>query len=130
MLKQIEKRRYPRVNANCTAKVICSDGVELKLDVLDTSSSGLKLQCNWAERDILTPQGQWTLNGRPIEAQIKMALPISNDKSCEIYARCRMAYSRRVARDKFQVGLKYTDLDETSFSNLGEFINSRLKQAS
>ncbi len=130
MLRKIEKRRYPRVIANLVADVTCNGGIKLKLDVLDTSSMGLKLQCNWAERDILTPRGQWTQNGRPIEADISMDVPVSKNKSYEVKARCLMAFSRRVARDRFQVGLQYLDLDEKSFSTLGEFISTKLKDVS
>jgi len=130
VLRKIVKRRYPRVNANLVADVTCSGGIKLKLDVLDTSSTGLKLQCNWAERDMLTPRGQWTQNGRPIEADIRMDVPVSGNKCYEIKARCLMAFSRRVARDRFHVGMQYLDLDEKNFSNLSKFISTRLKEAS
>ena len=109
--------------ANVSAQVTCEDSIEINVVVLDTSTTALKLQCNSAERDLLTPGGQWTKNGRPIEAHILMTLPFSEGKSREIEARCHTAFSRRVARDRFQIGMKYLDLDDESYTNLCEFIS-------
>lgn len=125
----MEKRLFPRVNANLSAEILCEQGERFDVTVLDTSSSVLKIQCTAVERDIITPHGEWTRNGRPIEAEIRMQLPLTESNTHEINCRCTIAFSRRVAMDKFQVGMKYSRLDDASLAVLGEFIRLRMDEA-
>lgn len=128
MLPNLEKRRYPRVNANFEAEIFCGDGFKIKAIVLDTSSTGLKLQCNSVERDLLTPRGEWTYQGKPIEAKVSLIVPQPKNKTTAVDVQCAVAFSRRVAMDRYHVGLRYLTLDQKGFTILAEFISSKLKQ--
>ena len=127
MLPNLEKRHYPRVHANIDAEVDCADGYKIRTVVLDTSSTGLKLQCNAIERELLTPHGEWTRHGKPIELKVTLVVPCAYDESSTIEVVCAVAFSRRVARDCYHVGMRYKSIDRNSLSVLGEFINQRLK---
>jgi hypothetical protein len=110
--------------------VDCGDGFKIDVVALDTSSSGLKLQCNAIDRELLTPRGEWTRHGKPIEVTVTLNVPLENKGINTIKIDCAVAYSRRVALDCYHVGLSYKNLDHESISILAEFINARLKQDS
>ncbi|MCI0666953.1 MAG: PilZ domain-containing protein [Methylococcaceae bacterium] len=129
MLPDLEKRHYPRVNANIDAEVDCAGGFKIRGIVLDTSSTGLRLQCNAIERELLTPRGEWTRHGKPIEVKVTLVVPRPNNDTRTIEVHCAVAFSRRVARDCYHVGMRYKNLDQESFLVLGEFIDRRLKRA-
>ncbi|MGR9105503.1 MAG: PilZ domain-containing protein [Gammaproteobacteria bacterium] len=128
MLPNLEKRRYPRVSANFDARVDCGDGFRVRVTVLDTSTTGLRLQCNGFEREMLTPHGEWIRHGKPIEINVILELPRPNQETRMIEALCTVAFSRRVARDLYHIGMRYKRLDPESFVVLGDFIDRRLKQ--
>lgn len=129
MLPNVEKRHYPRVNANIDAEIDCGDGFKINAVVLDTSSTGLKLQCNSIEREILTPRGEWTRDGKPIHLIVNLKIPRINKETATVRVRCSVTYSRRVAADCYHIGMQYKGLDQDGILILGEFIDRRLKQA-
>lgn len=129
LIPNLEKRHYPRVNANIDAIIECADGSTIAGIVLDTSSTGLKLQCNSIERELLTPRGEWTRHGKPIEAKVTLIVPRADNEKSTVVVDCQVAFSRRVARDYYHVGMRYKNLDRESFRILGEFIDQRLKHA-
>ncbi|MGH8549701.1 MAG: PilZ domain-containing protein [Methylococcales bacterium] len=129
LLPNLEKRHYPRVNANIDAEVACADGFKIKGIVLDTSSTGLRLQCNAIERELLTPRGEWTRDGRPIEVKVTMVMPRANNETSTIEVCCAVAFSRRVALDRYHVGMRFKNLDQEGFLILAEFIDRRLSQS-
>lgn len=126
-MPNIEKRRYPRVDANFEAEIQCEDDFKITAMVLDTSSNGLKLECNSVERDILTPRGEWTRQGKPIEANVTLNIPQSDDKTSVITVQCYVAFSRRVAKDRYHVGLRYRELNQQEFAVLAGFIKEKLE---
>jgi hypothetical protein len=130
LLPNLEKRHYPRVNAHIDAEVDCADGFKIKGIVLDTSSTGLKLQCNAIERELLTPRGEWTRHGKPIEVKVSLVVPRPNNQTSKVEVCCAVAFSRRVAHDCYHVGMRYKNLDQESFLILGEFIDRCLRQGS
>lgn len=127
MLPKLEKRHYPRVHANIEAEVDCADGYKVRAVVLDTSSTGLKLQCNAIERELLTPRGEWTRHGKPIEVKVTLDVPSAYHETHTIEVHCAVAFSRRVARDCYHVGMRYKSIDWDSFSVLADFIDRQLK---
>ncbi len=129
-MSSIEKRRFPRVDANIFAQVCREHGEKLDVIVLDISGTGLKLLCNTMEREILTPRGEWTENGRPIEAKINMELPVGTSEVHRICISSLVAYSRRVSMDQFHVGMKYQGLNDEDYKILADFVRFRIAEES
>lgn len=125
----MERRQYPRVYANIPGEITTADGRKIDVVVYDTSSSGLRIQCGVGERNLITPKGQCTDGGHRIEVTIELVLSSGTGQPVnKAIARCALAFSERLAMNKFQIGMSYLDIDEQSFQNLTEFISTRIKQ--
>lgn len=128
--KMVERRQYPRVDANIRGRLTLADGKVFNVVVCDTSSSGLRIQCGPREREMITPRGRCIESGHAIEAEIEIDMPGSSGskKVSKLNTRCALAFSRRVAADKFHIGMSYLDLDDENYEKLAAFIDVHLKR--
>ena len=119
----MEKRLYPRVKTNLPAIVANEEGVQLKVKVSDASGEGLCMECNTLERDLVTPGGRLVRDdGKPVELYIWLEVPDENGHSARVQARCHVTFSRRIARDRCKIGVKYMDLENSAYQKLLHFI--------
>ncbi len=122
----MEKRIYPRVEAKLSAVIGNEDGIRLRVRTSDASSEGLCVECNTAERNLVTPGGNFVRDGKPVELFVWLDLPDEKGGTAKIEARCHVAFSRRVANDKCKIGMRYTALDKNHYDRLIRFIESSL----
>ena len=118
----MDKRISPRIAAHLPVIVANEDGVKLNVITLDTSSDGIRIQCSTAERNLMTPGGCFIRNGRPVELLVWLDLPATNGKQAKIAARCHIIFSRRVAKDVCQIGMRYLDIENDGYEKLLHFI--------
>ena len=116
----LKRRIYPMVPTMLPAVIANEDGVSCKVVALNASIDGLCIECNTFERNIMTPGGSFIRNGRPIELFVGLDLP----ENARISARCHITFSRRVAKDVCQIGMRYKDIEEEGYNKLIQFINS------
>ncbi|MGR9072417.1 MAG: PilZ domain-containing protein [Gammaproteobacteria bacterium] len=114
----VEKRRYPRVLTGLPADINNPDGLKLNVNVLETSIDGVRIQCNTVQRNMITPGGCFISGGRPIELSLNLYLPEGDVVS----GRCQVAFSRRISKDRCELGLRYVELDVDSRNHLIVFI--------
>lgn len=119
-----DKRFYPRVPVKLPAVVANEDGIRLNVVTLDTSSDGIRIQCTTAERNLMTPEGSLIRNGRPVELLVWIDLPDPEGGEAQIFARCHITFSRRVAKDICQIGMRYMTIENDGLSKLNHFIAS------
>jgi PilZ domain-containing protein len=123
----MEKRFYPRVEANLTAIIENSEGVKLSVRALDASSEGLCVECNTLERNMVTPGGRFVRDdGKPVELYVWLDIPDESGATAKIRARCHVAFSRRIASDRCKIGMRYTNLDDKAYHRLIRFIESTI----
>ncbi|GAB4254930.1 MAG: hypothetical protein Kow0065_02500 [Methylomicrobium sp.] len=122
------KKFYPRVAAQLPVVVTNEDGVRLKVLVLDTSSNGFSIRCSVLQRNLMTPGGCYIRNGRPVELSARMDLPVTEDCALPVQARCHVEFSRRIARDRCEIGMRYTDFEADAYENLVRFIESKMAE--
>lgn len=122
----MEKKIYPRVTAQLPVIVTNAEGVRLKVVAIDTSSDGFSIRCSTLQRDLMTPGGCYIRNGRPVELKARLDLPLADDRSLQVRARCNIEFSRRIARDRCEIGMRYKDLEGDGYENLIRFIENRL----
>jgi hypothetical protein len=120
------KKVYPQISTRLPIVIAGEDGVRLETQTLGTSSRELALQCNMSERDRVTPGGCFVRDGRPIELSVRLRIPTGMNETAQVSARCHIAYSRRVAKDICQIGLRYLDFESDGGDKLNNFIESRL----
>jgi hypothetical protein len=119
----MKKKIYPRISTRLSAVVTSEEGVRLKVIALDTSQYGFSFQCSTFQRNSLTPGGCFIPNGRPVELDVLLDLPFP-DKSLQIRARCHVAFSRRIASDKCELGIRYEDFEGDGYRDLITFIET------
>lgn len=122
----MEKKIYPRVAANLPVVVTNEEGVRLKVVATRTSSDGFSIQCSTLQRNLMTPGGCYIRNGRPVELNAWFDLPLAGDRSLQVKARCNVEFSRRIARDRCEIGMRYKDLEGDGYENLIRFIETKL----
>ena len=122
----MEKKIYPRVAAHLPVVVTNEEGVRLRVLAIDTSSDGFSIQCSILQRNLMTPGGCYIRNGRPVELNAWLDLPLTGDRPLQVKARCNVEFSRRIARDRCEIGMRYKDLEGDGYENLIRFIENRL----
>ncbi len=122
----IGRRRFPRVRVDLPAEVVSTSGAAIDVVIIDISSAGFKIECSMAERDFLTPGGECTHAGRPIELEVHIRLPQIDGQCPTVRATCDVVFSRRVAYNKSQVGMKFLRLGNDGFSDLEQYIDMRI----
>ena len=123
----MEKKIYPRVSTRLPVVVTNEEGVRLKVVAFDASGDGFSFQCSTLQRNMMTPGGCYiSRNGRPVELDAWLDLPLASDQSVPIRARCHVAFSRRIARDRCEIGMRYMDIEGDGYRNLIRFIETTL----
>ncbi len=120
----MEKRIYPRVEKSFSAVVENVEGLHFKVLATDASIDGLCIQCNTFERNLITPGGSFVCNGKPVELFVWLELPFANGQAKKVAARCHVSFSRRISRDRCQIGMRYTELEEGEYQTLIKYIES------
>lgn len=122
----MEKKIYPRVAAFLPVVVTNEEGVRLKVMAIGASVDGFLIQCSTLQRNLMTPGGCYIRNGRPVELSARLDLPLSGEQSLEVKARCKVEFSRRIARDRCEIGMRYKDLQGEGYENLIRFIETKM----
>jgi hypothetical protein len=117
----MKKKIFPRISTPLSAVVTSEEGIHLKVIAMDASQSGFSFQCSTFQRNSLTPGGCFIPKGRPIELDVLVDLPFP-DQCLQIKARCHVAFSRRIASDKCEIGMRYEDFDGDGYNDLIKFI--------
>ncbi|NOQ65387.1 MAG: hypothetical protein GQ582_12825 [Methyloprofundus sp.] len=123
----IKQERSPRV-----AKALNIDIKNIKNEYLHTqtvnvSIGGFAIQCSMQERNQLTPEGDFVVQGKPVEVDVNIQLPSPKKGKVEaMKAKCRIIYSRRISQDKCQLGLCFIELFGDGQDKLYTLVNKAL----
>jgi hypothetical protein len=124
----MKKKIYPRISTQLPAVLTSEEGIRLKVIALDTSQYGFTFQCSTYQRNSLTPGGCFIHNGRPVELEVLLDLPFP-DQYLQIKARCHVAFSRRIASEKCEIGIRYEEFDADGYKYLTKFIETKSTMA-
>lgn len=125
----MKKKIYPRISTQLSAVVTSEEGIRLKVTALDMSQYGFSFQCSTFQRNSLTPGGCFIPNGRPVELEVLLDIPFP-DQCLPIKIRCHVAFSRRIAKEKCEIGIRYEEFDGDGYHYLIKFIETRLSMDS
>lgn len=125
----MKKKIYPRISTQLSAVITSEEGIRLKVVAMDASQYGFSFQCSTLQRNSLTPGGCFVHNGRPVELDVLLELPFP-ERNKQIKTRCHVAFSRRVASDKCELGIRYEDFEGDGYKDLITFIESNLNNVS
>lgn len=121
---------YPRVKADLPIVIINPDGDKVETAVKDVSVAGFAVDCNIAERNLLTPGGSFVREGKPVKLSVRLDLPGKKGVFNNFEADCHVVYSRRVASDRCKIGMRFLRLESNVYDLLLEFIRSSMPSRS
>ncbi|MCD2451411.1 PilZ domain-containing protein [Methylicorpusculum oleiharenae] len=124
----MEKKIYPHVSIHLPVFITNVEGIRFKVVAFDMSNEGFSFKCSTNQRNLITPGGCFIHNKRPMELDVRLILPASadNNGSEGVSARCHVIYSRRIARDDCEIGVRYFNIEASGFDKLLGFLDSRL----
>jgi hypothetical protein len=125
----MKRKIFPRISTQLSAVVTNAEGIHLKIVALDTTQYGFSFQCSTLQRNSLTPGGCLIHNGRLVEFDVFLELPFP-DEYLQIKARCHVAFSRRIANDKCEIGIRYEEFEGDGYTYLIKFMETKSTTAS
>jgi hypothetical protein len=107
--------RYP---INTRIELEMGDGANLFVNTSNISASGLQFNCNnWVAKKI-EPKGIH------LHSLDHITLKMRSEKY-DLQADAQVIFARRVSQDEFNIGVRFTHLDETSQENLTALLKNR-----
>ncbi|MDO8844594.1 MAG: PilZ domain-containing protein [Methylicorpusculum sp.] len=124
----MEKKIYPQVSIHLPVFITNVEGIRFKVVAFEMSNDGFAFKCSTNQRNLITPGGCFIHNKRPMELDVRLILPASaeNNGSEGISACCHVIYSRRIARDECEIGVRYFNIEAVGYDKLLSFLDSRL----
>ena len=119
-----EKRQFPRIRARLPLKIISLGGQVLPATSLDMSLDGIQIECNHQTQQQLLLDHEKEKSGQPVELNLQLTIPVTQNSTRKIEVRCRLVISRRLAQDTYHLGLNYLDFEETE--QLETFLDNQL----
>ena len=120
----INRLRSPRVTECLAVDIINIKGEHLQAMTLDISCDGFGIRCSIADRNQITPQGDFVKGGKPVEVNANVKLPSQHGHSDCINTRCRVVYSRRIAQGICQIGMTFKEMEDDGQDKLVKFIQN------
>jgi len=110
----VEVRLPIEVRAEC--------GLVFNATTKDISQIGLLFDTGREIFQQLTINQRLSEKSQPVEVDIKLMLPLADNRSSEIYTHCRIFQQRRVSSDCYHIGLEFTKLSEPDYNRLTQYI--------
>ena len=118
------KERSPRAIEHLDVDIQIFADKHLFVPTLNVSIGGFAIQCNMEERNQLTPLGDIIDDIDPVDVNLQLYNQLGEKEF--IHTKCRIVYSRRIAQDKYQVGMSYIELSGDAETKLLMFIQNLL----
>jgi len=118
------RRRFPRIEASVPIEVKAECGLVFNATTKDISQIGLLFGTGRNVFQQLTVNQRLSEKSQPVEVDIKLMLPMADNSSVEICTHCRIFQLRRVSSDCYHIGLEYTELSETDYNRLTQYIKN------
>ena len=108
-----ENRQFPRIKTRIPLHIINQNGEALFATALDMSLDGLQIECDHKTQQQIIQGNEKQTPGQPVEMDIQIKIPITKNSSTRMEMRCRLVIARRLAQNKYHLGLNYLQLDDT-----------------
>ena len=115
---------YAHIPVGNQATIKTTESVAINTELEAISRDGLTITCNRLTLDQLLPNRIGLAPKQPISIDVAFAL--KNSDAVEVC--CSMVAIRRLARDTFQIVMRYKDISELYFNNLDRYIDSTMKR--
>ncbi|WP_369601723.1 PilZ domain-containing protein [Hahella sp. SMD15-11] len=118
-------RHHLRVEATAPVTLSTSGGDTRTCELVNLSRQGLMIACDRETLEILIPRRQREALFAPLDPVcVSTTFPInlSTEGAVPLHAECHIVHTRRLARDRFHVGLHFESLSVVDRMRLEQFI--------
>ncbi len=84
----------------------------LPATALDMSLDGLQIECDHKTQQQIIQANEKQAPGQPIEMNVQVRLPVTKHSNTRMEMRCRLVIARRLAQDKYHLGLNYLQVKD------------------
>lgn len=91
------------------------------------SRSGMMITCNGQILDKLLPSRRPPAPGDWIDVSARFEVPVISKQSVVVSAKCHLAHLRRIARDTFQLGIRFVDFEGRGFDYVDQYVHRLLQ---
>ena len=124
-----ERRVAPRYEDKIQVDLVLPDDVTLPVEICSISNRGLQLTCDGWLADEIEPQGIQKLAMSRKRLKISANLPFENI-SKNIIIHSTVVAVRRLAQDKFLIGLEYEKIEDEGEETLEAYLEQLRLEAS
>ena len=121
-----ERREHPRIKTSQPLDIITANGKVLQGNLLDISRAGLQFYCDGPTSQCIFPEGYVLPAGKSGTVQVRCSLAFSDQSTGSVGAVCRLIFSRRVAQDRYCIGLQFEQFTDDSYGSIERYINEHL----
>lgn len=104
----LQKERSPRATKKFNVTITNIKDQSVSTLTSNVSVGGFAIQCNTAERYQLTPDGDIVDDAQPVHVNLQLEIQYAQKEL--IKTQCRIIYSRRIAQNKYQIGMSFITL--------------------
>jgi hypothetical protein len=122
-----DRRIYPRYETDIPVELTTAQGDVIAARMLDISLGGMMIGCDLRTAHEILPEDQRT-PGQVVfvEVDVRCLLPRDPPQAgAGFEAHCKVAYSRRLAQNDFNIGLSYAGMSEDDQTRLERYIEAR-----
>nr|WP_067298101.1 PilZ domain-containing protein [Marinobacterium profundum] len=117
----VDMRLHPRVRVDLPAELEPFRGDCMDVRLIHLSLSGVLVEGN-AELETLLGERPGLASGVPLELNLHFGL-----EQASVHCHCRLIHSRRLEKDRFQIGMKILSIPNESQGLLSSYIEAQMK---
>jgi hypothetical protein len=122
-------RNQQRADVSTDITIEKSDGQCLTCSISNLSRTGVMISCNRETVKALIPSQQVPAPGNWIAVKTRFHVPVVAAQSVSIIADGNIVHMRRIARDEFQLGIKFSGFEDNGFDYIDRYVSKLLADA-
>ncbi len=122
-------RHYARVNAHFSAQLTTPTGLVRQADIENISRAGVMLSCNRETLETLQPTSHTPTPVESAQIELHFEVPVDAYHTETVSSTCKVIYVRRLARDRFQVGLSFGTLTHDNLQLITCYLKNQHQDA-
>lgn len=116
-----DRRKYPRIETGGAAELQLPGEAHLLVDMFDVSPDGVQVRFGKEVAAGLKPSIEQLINKAKGRIEISFSLSLE-EKEHSLSATCRPIHVHRIEKDRYAMGMKFTDVDMQGRRTLKRFI--------
>lgn len=102
------------------------DGCQLTCKIANLSRTGVMLSCDQETASQLIPSLTVPAPGNPIFVKAQFSVPVVATQPVSVVANGNLVHLRRIAKDRFQLGIKFSDFEGNGFDYVDGYVRKLL----